>query len=244
MGEQMKIDLPRPAAQKERTHLQGMVETGAADLAALKAALGRVGWVGSSNSRGLGQIAQVELTAVEETGPGMTVAAFQAQVEDGPFQPDDAEAGDLVSRVAAFNKAVAAEREFYRLLGVDVLTGSWYFTLDLLADTFVRHYGLPALRLTPEMLDLPGAEWDFTAVEAVERGGWVNAWGLPRPRKLGLQAGGVFLYCVDNGKDAAITQTLFNRLEELERNGIGEDRERGAGRLMVCAPFHKEIDPR
>lgn len=243
MGEQMAVDLPEPSPPQQRTELRGLVDVGDADVAALTTALRQIRRVGSSTSRGLGQIAQVIVEPLPETAPAMTLAEFQAQVKNSHFQPTDSTSEDLLSRIAAFNQAIATERSFYAALGQSVLEAAWYFTLDLLADTFVRHLGLPTLHLAPHLLQLNGAEWIFSAVQAVERGGWHNAWRLPRPRKMGIQTGGVFLYQV-NSQDLATTQHLYERFLALEADGIGEDRERGAGRLMICAPFHKEVAPR
>jgi CRISPR-associated Csx10 family RAMP protein len=244
MGEQMKSDLPDPAAQQEATRLEGVVDVGDADEKALREALTQVRWLGSGNSRGLGQVAEIKaIRSLPAEGSGVTLAAFQAQLASGDFRSEPGAAADLGNRLAAFNQAAKAERDFYRALGVDVLPGRWYFTIDLLSDTFVRQYGRPALALTAGILGLKGAKEDFTAVEPVERGGWSNVWGLPRPRELGIRAGGVFLFRVDNDTPAVV-EALFHRLDELEKSGFGMAQERGAGRVMACAPFHQEVKPR
>ncbi|MBK7916834.1 MAG: hypothetical protein IPJ94_11360 [Chloroflexi bacterium] len=246
MGEQMKTDLPKPIPEAEITHLMGTLDPGAADLDLLKEALGQVRWLGSSKSRGLGQLDRVKIerglagTAVTP----LTLAAFQAQVRSGQFTADPDMDQDMGQRLAAFNQAAAAERAFYHALGLtNVLSGGWYFTVDLLTDTFVRAGGLPTLELTAEMLELPGAELVFMAAEPVNRGGWNGAWGLPQPRYLGIQAGGVYLFRV-NGRDPDTVQALWTRLEALQQEGIGYEQERGAGRVLICAPFHQEVDPK
>lgn len=242
MGDQMRVDLPDPAPRQVATRLEGSVETGDADEAALRDALARVGWLGSGNSRGLGQV-EVQVTSpFPGANGGLTLARFQEQVTAGQFRPDPDAPADLGNRLAGFNQAVAAERDFYRSLGVDVLPGRWYFTIDVCSETFVRHQGLPTLDLSPAILNLPGATQDFVVVEPIERGGWSNAWGLPRPRELGIQTGSVFLFRVDSDDPPAVAR-LYQRLAELEETGIGANQARGAGRLQVCAPFHQEVNP-
>lgn len=243
MGEQMRTGQPKPAPEKAVTRLQGEVDPGDADVDALRAALSQVNWLGSGSSRGLGQVAELKIatpTPWDMAVTSLSLADFLRQVENGRFTFDRSSMADLGQRLAGFNAAIAAERRFYAALGVDVLPGRWYFTLDLLSDTFVRADGLPALALTAAMLNLPGATDVFMAAAPVERGGWSNAWGLPRPRLPGIAAGGVFLLRVDTTNITAV-QPLFQRLQAIEAEGIGADTARGAGRVLVCAPFHQEV---
>lgn len=246
MGEQMSTNIPKPYPDKMQTHLQGQVEVGDADEILLREALGQVSGLGSSSSRGLGQLSEaITITNLPPSAPpAIDLAQFQAQVVAGRFQPGSSGVLDLGSRLAAFNQAIQAERDFYRAIGINgVLPGRWHFTIDLLSDAFVRDGGLPALALTAGMLGLTEAKEAFTAVTPVNRGGWSNAWGLPRSRQPGIGAGSVFLFRVESS-DAQTTAVLFNRLVALEQDGIGIDKERGAGHIQVCAPFHLEVNPR
>lgn len=241
MGEQMFTDLPGREVQQAATRLEGLVDTGDADVTALRRALVQVGWLGSGNSRGLGQVTVQANQPFPEGKSPVSLETFQEQVTAGNFRPVT-NGADLGNRLAAFNQAITQERAFYRALGIDVLPGNWYFTLDLLADTFVTQHGLPALHLTPSLLGLKNVELDFVAVEPVERGGWSNAWGLPRPRELGIASGGVFLYRVTDPQ-AAVTAQLWQQLDTLENDGVGAQQARGSGRVQVCAPFHTEVMP-
>ncbi|MEJ5312385.1 MAG: RAMP superfamily CRISPR-associated protein [Anaerolineae bacterium] len=67
-------------------------------------------------------------------------------------------------------------------------------------------------------------------------GGWDAAAGLPRRTRQAVQAGAVYLYHVP--ESTLPEATLIERLSDLEWAGIGEQRERGYGQLIVCAPFH------
>jgi hypothetical protein len=244
MGEQTAVSMPKVA--DVRTKLYGVVDGGDADPKLLRKALNQVRWLGSGTSRGLGHLSDrtiVERSANETAKPAPDYAE---DVALGRFLhlAQDNNAPQLVRRLAEFNQAIADERDFYKALGVeDVLKGQWYFTIDLLTHAYVRQQGLPTLQLTADMLQLDGAKKDFAAVAAIERGGWSDAWGLPRPRQIGIARGSVFLFRVDSD-DTAVTTALLQRLAQLEQDGIGSDQGRGAGRLLVCAPFHKEVNPK
>ncbi|MCP4425755.1 MAG: hypothetical protein GY803_14770 [Chloroflexi bacterium] len=244
MGEQMKTDMVgKGSPETAVTRLAGLVETGNADAGLLRDALKGIRWLGSGGSRGLGEVAQVRVAnAPPERGQTVTAADFQRQVANGRFTlPAKANPRDLGVRLVVFNQIVQQERAFYKALGCQTaLPGRWYFSIDLLSDTFVADKGLPTLKLTADMLRLHGATLDFMAAAPVDRGGWVNAWGLPRPRQVGIQAGGVYLFRVDSA-ESDIIAPLFTRLQELEATGLGADRERGAGLIQVCAPFHQEV---
>lgn len=221
MGERMGlrpgIATGKDPITRSQTRLVGHVEPGGADAAALTGVLAGLRRLGSGPSRGLGQVS----AAVEPAPPTLP---------------------PLAERLAAFNAAVGRERAFYAALGVTVLPAGCYFTLDLTAAAFFRRDGLPALCPTAEMLGLPDAKLVFAAVEPIERGGWVNAWGLPRERRVGAAPGAVFLFRV--AAPPAGDAALLRRLAALEAQGLGDDTERGAGRLLVCAPFHLEVNPR
>lgn len=252
IGEQMKISpglgtgssdqKAKKKLHKATTSFAGQVETGGAAAGDLKQTLQRVQALGSGASRGMGQVAEVRVkkqtSAVEAV---LSLADFCSQVRKGNFSAGGSSAS-LVDRIASFNAALTGEREFYRAMGVDVLPGAWYFTVDLLSPTFTHAAGLATLLLTPEMLGLQGVTLNFSVVESLQRGGWSNAWGLPRARQVGMAAGSVFMYRVDTA-DADEIALIVKRLHELEETGIGSERVRGAGRLLVCAPFHQEVEP-
>jgi CRISPR-associated Csx10 family RAMP protein len=244
MGEQSTISLPK--VKGVRTQLQGIVDGGDADPALLQRALNQIQWLGSGTSRGLGRISECTVSQRPFPQSEKPVSEYAPDMVNGRFSQlaQDKKAPEMVRRIAEFNQVIMAEREFYKVLDMSgVLNGRWYFTIDLLSHTYLRHQGLPTLQLTAEMLKLEGAAVDFVAVDSIERGGWSDAWGLPRYRQVGIVRGSVFLFRVDSD-DPAVTAALLERLAELEQEGIGVDRERGAGRLLVCAPFHKEVNPK
>ncbi|MCA9954667.1 MAG: hypothetical protein H6657_02495 [Ardenticatenaceae bacterium] len=244
MGEQTRLSVPD--YESVTTRLKGTIESGNAPEQLLEQTVKQIGWLGSGTSRGLGQVSHVTLRKIEAPIGQKPLSAYGELLANDRYAEilSDTAVPALVQRIAAFNQEVANERTFYKALGMDqVLSGSWYFTVDLQADAYVRQSGLPTLHLTPEMLQLPHAISDFVAAEAVERGGWSTAWGLPLPRQLGIARGSTFLFRVENNS-SDIANQLLNRLDQLEQEGIGADRGRGAGRLLICAPFHTEVNPK
>ena len=249
IGEQMTLSPGLPGVSEKKktkiaaTSFRGQLDPGGAPLEDLKKALRNVTALGSSASRGMGEVAEVRIRrgrSMKESG--LSPADFCAQINEGHFKTAQ-NSGALLERIVSFNAAIAGERAFYKAMDLEVLPGPWYFTLDLLSPAFHRHLGLPTLQLTPQMLGLPGGvTLDFEIVESLERGGWSNAWGLPRARQVGMAAGSVFMYRVDT-TDAEEIALIIERLRALEENGAGSDRVRGAGRLQVCAPFHQEVEP-
>lgn len=88
---------------------------------------------------------------------------------------------------------------------------------------------MAALRLPDGVLCLQS--WARTE----QVGGWHNADQLPRRTMLATSAGSVFLYFAP---DTIPVSDLTAALARLEAAGIGRERERGYGRVTVCAAFH------
>ena len=68
--------------------------------------------------------------------------------------------------------------------------------------------------------------------------GWNAALGLPKEDDRAIAAGSVFFfeYLGDN------PDSLSQRLKCLESAGLGERRSEGFGRVIVCDPFHWEVN--
>lgn len=112
-----------------------------------------------------------------------------------------------------------------------------FFSLTLRAAAIlVEGDGTPALwpDMTPFELEsaLQLRSWARTMLV----GGWDAAAGLPRPTRQAVEPGSVYLFYVP--PETIKRSTLVDRLEKLERTGLGVDREYGYGQVTVCAPFH------
>jgi CRISPR-associated protein Csx10 len=141
----------------------------------------------------------------------------------------------LPERVELFNEAIKAEIARY-----DQQSGAGtYFALTLRADAVLTQNDLPVSRPDPKALGLPAStvrvrSWARTTIV----GGWHGAARLPYRTRQGVERGTVYLFYSPEGVER---QQLYQRLEELERTGIGEWQERGYGQITVCAPFHYRL---
>lgn len=70
-------------------------------------------------------------------------------------------------------------------------------------------------------------------------GGWSTAWGLPKPVALAASPGSsyVFLWQEEWGP------LDIRELERIEEEGVGERTDEGFGEVMICHPFHLEVEP-
>ena len=68
-----------------------------------------------------------------------------------------------------------------------------------------------------------------------QTGGWHSGYQLPRRTRQAVVAGSVFLYFAPDAIPAA---ALTDALARLEGEGLGVERERGYGRMDICAAFH------
>jgi CRISPR-associated Csx10 family RAMP protein len=196
------------------TLLRGCGWVEAADAPRVREALPQVRRMGRGTRRGRGQVA-IELI--------------------------DAEAqGQTAARVRALNARFQEAWDFYAALmgdaGPSPKPGT-YFTLDLLAPAIFKD-GVAAT-LVPPPLDLS------IEVELVRRfaaptltEGWWQVAKLPYPTALAAQAGSVYLYRTLTPLSEEGIAALSAELDALRRRGIGEQRERGYGALLPCAPFH------
>lgn len=114
------------------------------------------------------------------------------------------------------------------------------FSLTLRAPAILSDGLRPCRVPTPALLHLPAGVLLVQAWARMEQvGGWDNAARLPRRSQLATRAGSVFLYFAP---DTIAMDTLQAHLEQLERDGIGGERERGYGEVTVCAAFHTQKD--
>lgn len=209
-----------------KVYFKGTVMVEADQKALLQKSLERITSLGSGQSRGLGWV---------------TVTTGDAGTNIWP---------SLKERLAHFNALMAEERAFHRRLKVALGNAEippddgqpWFFTVDLVADALLTEDGAPVGRLearaVAEALNThPDAIFLARAWASQHVVGGRHAVGLPRATQLAVQMGSVFLYRVQGPTQA----DLLPRLEDLGAQGIGRERERGYGRIVVCAPFHLEV---
>lgn len=106
-----------------------------------------------------------------------------------------------------------------------------YFTLDLQSSAVLLDDGLPVAVPT---LDMPASvQRQWTEWSSV--GGWHSAARLPRRTQPAIR--GTYLYCWDD-------EPNYEKLLELEYDGVGDMREQGFGQLSICNPVHLSIGRR
>lgn len=113
-----------------------------------------------------------------------------------------------------------------------------YFSIDLLSPALLLDDdGIPTLRLT---LSYQGQTLEpvWWSVQGTFVGGFSTAWGLPKPTSLGAAANSAYVYRAD-----ADLQSLVSWLENLENRGIGLRTDEGFGEMLICHPFHEEVQP-
>lgn len=182
--------------------------------------------LGGGGSRGLGR---VELKEIKEA-------------ERPDLDP-------LPKRLEQFNRALEEQRALYSRFDPrePLQTGKYFFTIDFQSEAIlVDRFGRRCTILSPELLwgvlgltgKLPQPERVRSYTSPIYLGGWSTAWRMPKEVMLGVSAGSLFVYGVEE-----VTEELLASLEQAEQQGLGERREEGLGRVVVCDPFHLEVTP-
>jgi len=209
------LEMVEPGTQDQLPLLfRGSVMSSDSQEAVLKRWLPQVKGIGGGRSRGLGRVKVNMLSETDDSLPG------------------------LRERLERFDAAVRAEWRFYQRVARveppadDVL----FFCVDLLAPAFLTNRGLPATR--PALADLGLPEESTQLWRAMSRqsvmGGWHMGGRLPRRTALATAMGSVFMY----RSEGLSFDDLENGLQELEIEGLGEERSRGFGQVLVSCPIH------
>ncbi|MDQ1326774.1 MAG: hypothetical protein QG641_54 [Candidatus Poribacteria bacterium] len=172
--------------------------------------------LGGGTSRGFGQI----LT----------------QIDDYNIK-DSAE--DIESRITNFNNKISEMTHLYA--GGSLNLNGGYFAIDLISDAIILDNFLKSSsEVTGDYLkEMLGVRCDIKLVKRFsqmdERSGWSFAWKLPKGKEQAIQKGSVFLFQCDS------IDSLYEPFSRLQASGIGQKREEGYGRIMICNPFHEEV---
>ena len=205
---------------KDRTPLlfRGHILCAESQVPVLERWLLRVQGIGAGRSRGLGHVAVRIASETEDSLP------------------------DLRERLERFDATVRTEWRFYqRVAGVAPLAeDTHFFSIDLLAPAFLTRCGLPATRPDLADLELPDGAielWRAIGKQAI-MGGWHMGGQLPRRTALATEMGSVFMYRTQG----LALEALEDRLQRLEDEGLGEERARGFGRLLISSPIHYQAE--
>lgn len=234
------------------TELHGKVWVQRGDHSLLAERLCEITHLGGGSARGLGEVLvqvrvpteqEIEVTKAplpDNEVAGLT-AALRGEKDWEAAVPSQAPEG-LVGRITRFNIALRqAWAKWARPpLEAPGLNDDLFFSLDLLSETIWPQGGLPTALLPQQ---LAGAERVRAHASARPRSGWDSAKGWMRPPELAITEGSVFLYRLRGTGDEKRLRAALEALQTMERDGIGRGRERGFGRLLVCSPFHLEVEP-
>lgn len=147
---------------------------------------------------------------------------------------------EVSSRLRTFNQTLKTRWEKWGNLFANTseTLKRTYFTLDLQADTILKHQWQSTTLLTPAMLQEETGITDdtlelHTAYTSYDyRSGWNSAWGLMKDQVLVTNRGGVYLF------STAKPELWEEALIHLEATGIGERTCEGFGEVQICSPFH------
>jgi len=184
------------------------------------------------------------IEAIKKVGiGGLTTRGYgrvEVQRQEDPF----ISIGDVEKRLKGFNdKLKVLWKDLLSLnIGENKLPEEpeeLYFSIMLISPAILKdEAGLPTLKL---ILNLNGTLYEpliyFAQPEFI--GGWSTAWGLPKETELGVKKGSVYVYKSSKGGYGELIQSL----RKLELEGIGEKTEEGFGEILICNPFHKEVEP-
>jgi CRISPR-associated protein Csx10 len=147
----------------------------------------------------------------------------------------------LRERVVAFNETLAHVWDELRTIAwqsdVPSRPVGWYVSINLASPAILHDvYGCSSLRLDLALQGETSEPVFFTATSEYASG-WSTAWGLPKEVRLAAAIGSTYVFRVDYE-----TNELYETLEHLENTGIGDRRDEGYGDVIVCHPFHREVD--
>ncbi len=164
-------------------------------------------------------------------GYGRSRGLGQLSVEGWDTPP--AERQTLTQRWAALNQAAGDLWERF-----DRQPEGQYFTLTLQSHLALRNAaGEPVLGevMAADMGLPPEAIRCRSVLSAVAVPGWNMARDLPKSDTWALGRGSVLLFRLPLDADS---KPGIERLEQIEREGVGERRAEGFGRVIACDPFH------
>jgi CRISPR-associated Csx10 family RAMP protein len=215
-GQLYTVEVIEPLDNRRRpTTFRGRVLASPAQLEVLSRWLGRVSSIGGSRSRGLGHV-------------NVQVMEPKSMVDPLPL---------LEERLRKLNDEIRKEWAFYeRVAEAEPLPKTvLFFSLNLLSPAVLTWQGIPVTLPSPEMLGFQDSVHLQRAFADYEQlGGWHMGAGLPRRKLMAASMGSVFFY----RSEGLSIEGLVECLSPIEANGIGSERARGFGRVIVCLPFH------
>lgn len=173
--------------------------------------------VGNNRTRGLGRI---------------NVSLDEQVIDEATEQQK------LAGNLQQFNQTLQTEA---KTAGIS-LAHQFYIPLHFTADAILLdHLRRPLTDLTATYLHqsagLDGVEVVYRNYHTRRVMSWNNLWRLPKADALALSMGAVFVL----GTNRTVDDELYQTLQKLQRNGLGERQAEGFGQLLIANPFHWEV---
>ncbi|MCG2738573.1 MAG: CRISPR-associated RAMP protein Csx10 [Thermoplasmatales archaeon] len=113
----------------------------------------------------------------------------------------------------------------------------YYFSIDLLSPAIIKNIGIPTLKLE---LDFNSRRINpiLYSTTPIFISGWSTAWGLPKETTFGAAMGSTYAFRIKEK-----VESIYQILKDIEQRGVGERTDEGYGDVMICHPFHMEVEP-
>ena len=216
---------------RHRWNEQGYEEDAAQSFATL--------FLGSVVSRDNVDLAPL-LAQIDQVGGRITTGMGEVAVQAQETTPEDGQV--IQRRIAQMTERFRASAARYARLRP---TRDWQpdgaiFTVNLLSDAILYEDGWrPTTTLIAEMLrEASGIQAELRLLRSFAQpdvaGGWNVVWPGPKPTEVSTQRGAVFVFQASHG----LTDDDYQRLADLQLDGIGERRAEGYGQVRICDEFH------
>ncbi len=167
------------------------------------------------------------------------------------FEEADETFEEFCDRLTTFDETFKEQAKKYELkeaYDIDV-TQFFYFAITCCADMIIREPDLryktrltkdhmaSLLQMSSNTLHLVYHNADIRRIR-----GWNTLWRLPKTMELAIEKGSVFLFEYTQTPDP--DDEFFQKLQQLEQQGIGVRKPEGFGWISISDPFHQEVEQR
>lgn len=177
-------------------------------------------------------------------GTGRTRGMGKVSFGIAPFKDEQNTFDSFKERLKAFNETIQAQAKEFHITMPD----AWYFAVALHApaiirDEQLRYEGTLTAETLARLASVPadtfsGFSQVYQSASTRSITGWNELWGTPKTNDYAIETGSVFLFAGTREPD----ETLYRTLYTLEKQGIGQRRAEGFGRILISDPFHREVE--
>lgn len=177
-------------------------------------------------------------------GTGRTRGMGKVSLGIAPLEDEQNTFDNFKERLKAFNKKVGSQADRFHI----TMPEAWYFAVTLHSPAIIRddqlcYEGTMTGKTLARLAHVPADTFDgftqvYQAASTRPITGWNELWGTPKANDYAIDTGSVFLFSGprEPGKP------LYESLQKLEEQGIGQRRTEGFGRILISDPFHREVE--